>query len=59
MDPAKRKALGRKIFNRAIEQSYFMTLMSNPTSVVHGSDVKVKIGSLNAYAIEAWDFRWK
>lgn len=59
MDPAARRAQGRKVFNRVIEQQYFMTLMANPTSVVHTSDVTVKIGSLNAFAIEAWDFRWK
>ena len=59
MDPAKRKALGRQVFDRAIEKSYFMTIMANPTSVVHKSNVAVKIGSLNAFAIEAWDLNWK
>lgn len=59
MDPAKRRAQGRKVFDHAIKNVYFHTLMANPTSVVHTKDISVKIGSLNAFAIEAWDFRWK
>ncbi|NQV56779.1 MAG: hypothetical protein HQ503_13045 [Rhodospirillales bacterium] len=59
MDPAKRRALGKKIFNMATEKAYFIPLGPNPAVVVHSKDLQVKADALNALNIEAWNLRWK
>ncbi|MDA0238575.1 MAG: ABC transporter substrate-binding protein [Proteobacteria bacterium] len=59
LDPVKRKALGKKVFNRSTEMAYFIPLIPNPTVTVHRDEVTIKVGAFGAYGIEAWDIRWK
>ncbi len=59
MDPKARMAQGRKIFDHIIDNSYFRTILANPTTFVHRSEVGIDMGALNPYGVEAWSFSWK
>jgi peptide/nickel transport system substrate-binding protein len=59
IDPVKRRAQGRKVFDRAIEKSYFMPVAPGPVIAVHHSDLSVKPGTIRSYGIDPWGLNWK
>ena len=59
MDPAARTALGTQVFDRSIEQAYFMPIVPSGSAFVHTADVTVKPGSFNDYGVNPQDIRWK
>lgn len=60
MDPAARQAIGRKMFDRATEQVYFVPLAPYPTVLVHTKDVAVAQSSrFTPLGYEVSDLRWK
>jgi len=59
MDPEERKALGKQIFDRSLDQAYFTPLGPSPGLYVHGSEVSVEAGAYSAYGINPQGIRWK
>ena len=60
MDPAARRAIGRKMFDRATEQVYFVPLSPYPTVLVHTKEVAVAQSSrFTPMGFEVSDLRWK
>ncbi len=59
MDPVRRKASGKWVFNRATEMNYFIPLLPSPVTLVHHKDLEVKAGAFSAFGVEAWGFNWK
>ena len=60
VDPAKRKEIGRKLFDEATEKAYALPLTANPLFFVHTSDVKIATGgSFTGFGIDMWDLNWK
>ena len=60
MDPAARKAVGRKMFDRATEQVYFVPLSPYPTVLVHTKELTVAQSSrFTPLGFEVSDLRWK
>jgi len=59
MDPEKRKAAGRKVFDHSMEMAYFTPVAPSPSIVVHTSELSVTPGAFNAYLINPQDIRWK
>lgn len=59
MDPVKRRALGKMVFNRATEMAYFIPLGPNPVNVVHRDTVSVDATAMGAFTIDPSGLRWK
>ncbi len=60
MDPAARKAIGRKLFDRATGQVYFVPIAPYPTVLVHTKAVTVaQSARFTPLGYEASDLRWK
>lgn len=60
MDPDARKAIGRKMFDRATEQVYFVPIAPYPTVLVHTKDVMVTpSGRFTPFGYEVSDLRWR
>jgi peptide/nickel transport system substrate-binding protein len=60
MDPAARKAIGRKMFDRATEKVYFVPIAPYPTVLVHTKEVIVTpSGRFTPFGYEVSDLRWK
>ena len=57
-DPAKRKAIYQRAFDRINEMHYHMPISSVPTVFVHSKDVTIKRGTLSADKIYLTDFEW-
>jgi peptide/nickel transport system substrate-binding protein len=59
MDPAKRKAMGRRIFDRSTEMAYFTPIGPSPALFVHTADIVMEPGSFGAYGLNPQAMRWK
>ncbi len=59
IDPAKRMALSKKLFDRLTNQAYVAPLIASSIAFVHSKDVKIKRGSLNTYGAYMSDFSWQ
>jgi peptide/nickel transport system substrate-binding protein len=59
MDPAKRKAVGRRIFDRSTEMAYFTPIAPSPALFVHTADIVMEPGSFGAYGLNPQAMRWK
>jgi peptide/nickel transport system substrate-binding protein len=60
MDPAERKAIGRKMFDRATEKVYFLPIAPFPTVLVHTKAVSVAPPTrFTPLGYEVSDIRWK
>ncbi len=59
MDPIKRKALGRQVFDMALERGYFMPTAPGPAVIVHRDDVTVKAGTMRGLNIDMSNINWK
>ncbi len=58
-DPAARKEIGKKLFDRSTEMAYFIPVGPNPTGFLHKSDVTIHTGSFIGYGIRPQDMNWK
>jgi peptide/nickel transport system substrate-binding protein len=60
MDPEKRKAIGRKLFDRATEKVYFYPVAPYPSVLVHTREVAVgPAARFTPIGYEVSDIRWK
>ena len=60
MDPEKRKAIGRKLFDRATEKVFFYPVAPYPSVLVHTRDVAVGPAErFTPIGYEVSDIRWK
>jgi peptide/nickel transport system substrate-binding protein len=59
IDPVKRKALAKKLFDRLTTQAFAAPLIASSIAFVHSKDVKVARGSYNPYGAYMTDFSWK
>ena len=60
VDPAKRKEIGRKLFDAATERAYAIPLTGNPVIFVHSTDVAIPpLGSYTGFGLNVWDVNWK
>ena len=60
MDPAKRQAAARKVFDLAQNQGYFMPLAPSPAVLVHDKDLVIKSGGLSTpYGLSVNQLSWK
>jgi peptide/nickel transport system substrate-binding protein len=60
MDPEKRKAIGRRMFDRATEKVYFYPVAPYPSVLVHTREVAVgPAGRFTPIGYEVSDIRWK
>lgn len=59
MDPVKRKAAGRQIFDRSTEMAYFTPIGPSPALFVHTADIVMEPGSFGAYGLNPQAMRWK
>lgn len=60
MDPAARQAIGRKMFDRATEQFYFLPIAPSPTILVHTKEVAVSQSSrFTPLGYEVSDLNWR
>jgi peptide/nickel transport system substrate-binding protein len=59
VDPAKRKALGRKVFDRSTEMAYFLPTAPGPIIAVHTKDLAVRAGTMHSYGLDPWWLNWK
>ena len=60
MDPAARKAIGRKMFDRATEQFYFLPLAPSPTILVHTKELAVtQSNRFTPLGYEVSDLNWR
>ena len=58
-DPAQRKAIYQKAFDRINEMAYHLPVSSVPTVFVHNKDLKVNTDTLSADKIYLSDIEWK
>ena len=60
MDPEARKAVGRKLFDRATEKVYFLPISPYPTVLVHSRKLAITAsGRFTPYGYEVSDVNWK
>ncbi|HEV8014726.1 MAG TPA: ABC transporter substrate-binding protein [Stellaceae bacterium] len=60
MDPAARKAIGRKLFDRATDKFYFLPLTPYPTVLVHTREVAVaQSDRFTPLGYEVSDLNWR
>jgi len=59
IDPEKRKALGRRIFDMGLERGYFMPTTPIPAIVVHTNELVVKAGTFRGQGVDLWNIRWR
>ncbi|MCD6074019.1 MAG: hypothetical protein K0Q70_902 [Rhodospirillales bacterium] len=59
LDPEKRKQIGKKVFDMATERFYFMPLGPRPQSVLHKSDLQVKLSRYLTVGLNPGDIGWK
>lgn len=59
MDPAKRMAIGRNIFNAYTERAYVMPVAPIPTQFVHRKELKIDGGTLQTPGVMAGHFSWQ
>jgi peptide/nickel transport system substrate-binding protein len=60
MDPAKRKEIGRRMFDLATEKVYFVPIAPYPSILVHTREVAVAAsGRFTPFGYEISDIRWK
>lgn len=59
MDPEKRKAIARRIFDIGLERGYFMPTTPGPAIVVHSDALRLKSGTLRGQGIDVWNMNWK
>lgn len=60
MDPNERKAIGRKMFDRATEKVYFLPIAPYPAVLIHTKHVAVMPSDrFTPYGYEVSDLRWK
>lgn len=59
MDPNKRKALSRQLFDRAADQAYFKVLGPGPTPWAHKATVNIDAGAISAFNVHPEGLRWK
>jgi peptide/nickel transport system substrate-binding protein len=59
MDPVKRKALGRQMFDRATEQAFFIPIGPRPQSVVTAPGLDIKLSRYNVVGLTPGYIRWK
>jgi len=60
MDPAARKAIGRKMFDRATEHVFFVPIAPFPTVLVRTQDVSIDAsGRFTPLGYDVSDIRWK
>lgn len=60
MDPAARKAIGRKMFDRATEQFFFVPIAPFPTILVHTKELAVSQSErFTPLGYEVSDLNWK
>jgi len=59
VDPAKRQALYRQLFDRVNEQAYVVPLAITPSMIVHNADLVVDGKPPHPIGPMLYDFRWK
>ncbi len=59
VDPEKRKAVGRRIFDIGLERGYFMPTTPGPAIIVHSEELKVRAGTLRGQGVDVWNLNWK
>jgi peptide/nickel transport system substrate-binding protein len=60
MDPAERRAIGRKLFDRATEKVYFLPIGPYPTVLVHTKEVAVTASDrFTPLGYEVSDLNWR
>lgn len=60
MDPAARKAIGRKMFDRATEKVYFVPIAPYPTVLIHTKEVVLApSGRFTPFGYDVSDLSWK
>jgi len=58
MDPAKRTALGRKLFDIYTERAYGLPVAPSPAFFVHTKDIKITGGTMQTYGIHPGHINW-
>ena len=58
-DIAARKATYAAIYDRINAQAYLMPLMTIPASLIHGKDLDVGPGGINAFGADLARMSWK
>jgi peptide/nickel transport system substrate-binding protein len=59
LDIATRKGTYAKIYDRINAEAYLMPLMTIPASLIHGKDLDVGPGSINAFGADLARMSWK
>jgi peptide/nickel transport system substrate-binding protein len=58
MDPAKRKEIGRRMFDGLTEHAYAMPLANYAVTFVHSADVVIDGGSMHSWGTNLWNINW-
>jgi hypothetical protein len=59
MDGAKRRAIGRKVFDATTERAYFPPLTPSPGIFVHSKEVDISGSVFFSYGIAIGNINWK
>jgi hypothetical protein len=59
MNPEKRLALGRQIFNAYTERAYIAPVAPLPAQYVYRKDLAITGGTLQAPGVRVGDFAWR
>ncbi len=59
VDPVKRKAAMKELFDRATEQAYAIPVAPIPLVFLHSSDIKIGALAYDAFGINPSDINWK
>jgi peptide/nickel transport system substrate-binding protein len=59
MDPDKRAALGRTIFNAYTERAYVLPVAPLPVQFVHRKELEIKGGTIQTPGVQVGNFSWK
>lgn len=59
MDLAKRKEIGRKMFDGLTERAYAMPLAAYAITFVHSAEVTIDGGSMGSWGTNLWNINWR
>lgn len=59
VDPEKRLAIYRQMWDRMNEQAYILPLTTRPDVMVHSKDLNVPTGSYNTWGANLYELSWK
>ena len=59
LDPEKRKATYRELYDRINQQVYFLPLVSQPSLFAHSADIGIKTNSPYSFGLSLNQLEWK